>query len=132
MVANRQRRVRVDEEDLRRFCLELARALRLPRQSFTVALVSDRRIAGLNRRYRRRPHATDVLSFPAGNGALGEVVISAQTARRQARRYRHRLEEEVKLLTLHGVLHLLGYDHESDRGQMTRREHALRRRLGLE
>ncbi|MEE8202063.1 MAG: rRNA maturation RNase YbeY [Candidatus Acidoferrales bacterium] len=132
MVVNRQRRVRLDEEDLRRFCLELARALRLPRRSFTVALVSDRRISGLNRRYRRRPYPTDVLSFPAGNGALGEVVISAQTARRHARRYRHSLEEEVKLLTLHGVLHLLGYDHETDRGRMTRREHTLRRRLGLE
>ncbi|MCH6554084.1 MAG: rRNA maturation RNase YbeY, partial [Acidobacteria bacterium] len=87
----------------------------------------------LNRRYRKRSAVTDVLSFSLReNGYLGEVVISAPTARRQARRYRHRVEEEVKLLLLHGVLHLLGYDHETDRGQMARREHTLRRRLGLE
>jgi len=60
------------------------------------------------------------------------VAISVETARRNARRYRHSAAEEVKLLILHGVLHLLGYDHETDRGQMNRREHALRRRLGLE
>ena len=133
MFANRQRRVSVDEDDLSAFFVRLRRVLRLPPESFSAVLVSDRRIRELNRRYRKRSAATDVLSFPLReNGYLGEVVISAPTARRQARRYRHRVEEDVKLLLLHGVLHLLGYDHETDRGQMTRREHALRRRLGLE
>jgi probable rRNA maturation factor len=133
MFANRQRRVSVDEDDLSAFLVHLRRVLRLPPESFSAVLVSDRRIRELNRRYRKRSAATDVLSFPLReNGYLGEVVISASTARRQARRYRHRVEEEVKLLLLHGVLHLLGYDHETDRGQMARREHTLRRRLGLE
>ncbi len=133
MFANRQRRVSVDEDDLSVFLVRLRRVLRLPLESFSAVLVSDRRIRELNRRYRKRSAATDVLSFPLReNGYLGEVVISAPTARRQARCYRHRVEEEVKLLLLHGVLHLLGYDHETDRGQMARREHTLRRRLGLE
>jgi probable rRNA maturation factor len=133
MFANRQRRVSVDEDNLSVFLVRLRRALRLPPESFSAVLVSDRRIRELNRRYRKRSAVTDVLSFPLReNGYLGEVVISAPTARRQARRYHHRVEKEVKLLLLHGVLHLLGYDHETDRGQMARREHTLRRRLGLE
>jgi probable rRNA maturation factor len=137
MILNRQRRVSLDEEDLRAFAAQLARLLRLRADSFAVALVSDRQIAALNRRYRNRPGATDVLSFPVrrggqANGYLGDVAISVETARRNARRYRHSAAEEIKLLILHGVLHLLGYDHETDRGQMNRREHALRRRLGLE
>ncbi len=133
MFANRQRRVSVDEDDLSAFLVRLRRVLRLLPESFSAVLVSDRRIQELNRRYRKRSVATDVLAFSLReNGYLGEVVISAPTARRQARRYRHRVEEEVKLLLLHGVLHLLGYDHETDRGQMARREHTLRRRLGLE
>lgn len=137
MILNRQRRVSLDEEDLRAFATTLRRALRLSRESFAVVVVSDRRSAALNRRYRSQNQPTDVLSFAAGasprtNGYLGDVVISAETARRNARRYGHRLEEEVKLLMVHGLLHLLGYDHESDRGRMNRREHRLRRRLGLE
>jgi probable rRNA maturation factor len=133
MIVNCQRGIRVRRAALARFGARLQRALRLRPESFTVALVSAQRSAALNRRYRRRPQATDVLSFAAdGNGALGDVVISVPTARRQARRYRHSLEDEIKLLMLHGVLHLLGYDHATDRGQMNRRERALRRRLGLE
>lgn len=137
MVVNRQRRVPIKDEDLHAFAVTLARSLRLSADSFVVALVSDRRIAALNRRYRGRPGPTDVLSFPTQrrftpSGFLGDVVISAETARRNARRYRHSPAEEMKLLILHGVLHLLGYDHGTDQGQMHRCEHALRRRLGLE
>ena len=133
MIVNCQRGLRVKQAALRRFSARLERALRLRPDSFTVALVTDQRSAALNRRYRRRPQATDVLSFAAeGNGALGDVVISVPTAQRNARRYRHSLEEEIKLLMVHGVLRLVGYDHETDSGQMNRREHALRRRLGLE
>jgi len=137
MISNRQRRLLVNEDDLGAFHVRLSRALRLSPDDFSVALVSDSRIAALNGRYRGKRRPTDVLSFPlrngsAGDGYLGEVVISAQTAQRNARRYGHSAEEELKLLILHGVLHLLGYDHETDRGQMSRREHQLRRRLGLE
>lgn len=133
MIINRQRRVPVDLKALRSFLSPLSRAARVSSERFTVALVSDRRIAALNRRYCQQPRATDVLSFPArGNGYLGDVVISTDTARRQARRFGHSLGDEIKLLMLHGLLHLLGYDHERDNGRMNRREHALRRRLGLE
>lgn len=137
MIVNRQRRVAVDEAELTRFARALDRALHLKPESYTAALVSDARSRHLNRRYRGVARPTDVLSFPAGmhgggNGYLGDVAIAAGTARRQARRYRHGLEEEIELLLLHGVLHLLGFDHETDDGRMNRREHALRRRLGLE
>jgi probable rRNA maturation factor len=137
MIVNRQRRLRLDTRALVAFVRRLAREVGLAPDDFTVALVSDRRMAALNRRYRRRSYATDVLSFtaergPHANGYRGDVVIAVETARRQAHRFRHSLAEELQLLALHGVLHLLGYDHESDHGQMDRRERALRRRLGLE
>lgn len=133
MVTNRQRGVALDTEELKAFRQRLGRVAGAKPGSFSVALVSDRRIAALNRRYRGQPWPTDVLSFGGGgNGYLGDVVISAPTARRQARRYRHSVEEEIKLLMLHGLLHLMGYDHETDHGRMNRRERALRRRLGLE
>jgi len=133
MLTNRQRGVSIDTEELEAFRRRLSRVTGAAAESFSVALVSDRRIAALNRRYRGQPRPTDVLSFPAGgNGYLGDVVISAPAARRHARRFRHSLEEEIKLLMLHGLLHLMGYDHETDNGRMNRREHALRRRLGLE
>lgn len=145
MVFNRQNQFRIEQKPLRAFAARLARALRLGKESFTVALVSDCDIAALHGRYRGRAKATDVLSFPATNGNKsgvptdgrlagyrGDVVISVATARRNARRYGHSAAEEIKLLTLHGVLHLLGYNHETDQGQMVGREHRLRRRLGLE
>ncbi|MGH9803983.1 MAG: rRNA maturation RNase YbeY [Candidatus Acidiferrales bacterium] len=137
MVFNRQHRIRIEPKPLRAFAARLARALRLRKDSFAVALVGDNEIAALNRRYRGKAKPTDVLSFPASNGNKrggyrGDVVISVETARRNARRFGHSAGEEIKLLTLHGVLHLLGYDHETDQGQMARRELRLRRRLGLE
>lgn len=136
MVLNRQRGIRFrqnDREELERFTGRLAREARINLESFSVVLVSDRRMRALNRRYRGQPASTDVLSFPAKNGAYrGDVVIAVETARRQARRLGHPWREELKFLVLHGVLHLLGYDHETDNGRMNRREHTLRRRLGLE
>jgi probable rRNA maturation factor len=112
-----------------------------------VALVSDARIRDLNRRFRRKPTATDVLSFPdsapgeprlapsAGHDAprLGDLVISVDTARRQARAGGHPYTVELKILALHGLLHLLGYDHDSpsDRGRMARVERRLRAKGGL-
>ena len=133
MLTNRQRGVAVDTDQLDAFQQRLSRAAGVAPASFSVALVSDLRIAALNRRYRGLARPTDVLAFAAeGNGYLGDVVISAPTARRQARRYRHSLEEEIELLMLHGLLHLMGYNHETDHGRMNRRERALRRRLGLE
>lgn len=132
MVINRQRRVPLSLPRLREFSERLGRRLRLSPERFAVVLVSDRRMAALERRYRGRRGPTDVLSFPAGNGNRGDVVISVDTAVRNARRYGHSLGQELKLLMVHGLLHLLGYDHETDQGEMDRREHVLRRGLGLE
>jgi probable rRNA maturation factor len=89
----------------------------------TVAIVSDARVHALNRRYR---------SFPAHEpGHLGDVVIARGVARRQAKSAGHSLQTELRVLALHGLLHLLGYDHESDDGEMSRVERRLRRKGGL-
>ena len=109
------------------------------RGTVNVAVVSDARIRKLNRRYRRKNYATDVLSFPTEKGRypfsstrfLGDIVIARGVARRQAREARHSERTELKILALHGLLHLLGYDHERDNGRMSRLERRLRRRGGL-
>ena len=102
------------------------------RGAMTIAIVPDGRVQQLNRRYRRKDVPTDVLSFPAGErGYLGDVVIAAGVARRQAKQAGHSLQHELRVLALHGLLHLLGYDHERDAGRMARAEARLRRRGGL-
>jgi probable rRNA maturation factor len=102
------------------------------RGQVTVAVVPDARVRALNRRYRRTNALTDVLSFPAGEpGELGDVVIAAGVAGRQARRAGHSRAVELRVLALHGLLHLLGYDHEHDDGRMARLERRLRRKGGL-
>jgi probable rRNA maturation factor len=109
-------------------------APRRARGSLTVAIVSDARIRSLNRLYRKKNRATDVLSFPGQDAAcrhLGDVVIAAGVARRQARAAGHSVQTELRVLALHGLLHLLGYDHDRDAGQMARLEARLRTRAGL-
>ena len=98
------------------------------RGEYSIALVSDARIRALNRRYRRQDRPTDVLSFEPS-----DIVISMETARRQARETGHSCATELKILALHGLLHLLGYDHDaaSDRGRMARVERRLRAKGGL-
>jgi probable rRNA maturation factor len=98
-----------------------------------VLLGGDRVVRRLNRTYRHKDAATDVLAFPraGGRGSLGDIVISVETAARNARRDGWPLQRELEILTLHGALHLLGYDHERDDGRMQRLERRLRRRLGL-
>jgi probable rRNA maturation factor len=103
------------------------------RGAVTIAVVPDNRIRQLNREYRRKDAATDVLSFPADErGILGDIVIAEGVARRQAADAGHSLGIELRVLALHGLLHLLGYDHERDHGQMGRLEQRLRRKAGLE
>lgn len=100
----------------------------------TVALVSDRRVRALNATYRGVDSTTDVLSFPSDTpGWLGDVVIASGVAARQARTAGHSLATELRVLALHGLLHLAGYDHEraDDRGRMARAERRLRARGGL-
>ncbi len=103
-----------------------------PGASFGARLDSDRAVADANRRWRRMTGPTDVLSFPgeAGEGErhLGDVLIAVPTARRQAQAAGHSLERELKILLLHGALHCLGYDHETDDGTMARLESKLRRK----
>lgn len=102
-------------------------------------LASDATIRDLNRRFRGKDEATDVLSFPAkplqntklAERVAGDVAIGMETARRQAAEQGHALATEMKVLILHGLLHLAGYDHETDAGKMQRREGQLRARLGL-
>lgn len=115
-------------------------APRRARGAVSIALVSDARVRGLNRRFRGVDAATDVLSFPAearpgarAHRFLGDIVIARGVARRQARRMGHSEATELKVLALHGLLHLLGYDHEhaEDRGAMAKLERRLRRQGGL-
>jgi len=98
----------------------------------SIALVSDRRMRALNRQFRGKDAVTDVLSFPSDErGFLGDVVIAAGVAKRQARDAGHSVAVELKVLALHGLLHLVGYDHEADDGRMARAEARLRRKAGL-
>ena len=107
-----------------------------------ILVTSNSEMKSLNRRFLGKDKPTDVLSFPAGDGGhgkqsgveeefAGEIAISAEIAAENARELGHSAGEEVKILVLHGLLHLRGYDHESDHGQMLRRESQLRARLGL-
>ena len=103
--------------------------------SVNVLVTSNAEMKSLNRRFRGKDKATDVLSFPAAPDAnkkfAGDIAISAKIATQNARSLNHDPGVEVKILTLHGILHLCGYDHERDRGQMARREQKLRRELNL-
>jgi probable rRNA maturation factor len=112
-----------------------ARRLTGLRGAVSVLVTSSHELKGLNRRFRGRNTPTDVLSFPAMPGLThefaGDVAISAEIAARNARRLGHTIAEEVRILTLHGLLHLAGYDHECDEGVMERKEARLRKALGL-
>ena len=97
-----------------------------------LALISDRRMRALNRQFRGKDYPTDVLSFPSDErGFLGDIVIAEGMAKRQAKAHGHSLKIEVQTLALHGLLHLLGYDHETDDGRMARAEARLRKQAGL-
>jgi len=99
-----------------------------------VLVTTSRELQELNRRFRRKNRPTDVLSFPAAQGITnfaGDVAISAEIAARNAAELGHTAAAEIKILALHGILHLAGYDHERDHGEMARKEERLRRLLGL-
>lgn len=119
--------------ELSRFLLRVQKAVGLPGE-VTVLLCGDARIRALNRDFRGKNKATDVLSFPAaenGEGVAGDLAISVETAAKQAAGHGHALAEELRVLMLHGVLHLAGFDHEVDAGEMRAREAELRTRLKL-
>jgi len=116
---------------LERFTARARRAAGL-RGQVDVLVASNADLRRLNRRFRGKDKPTDVLSFPSDrDGFAGDLAVSAAIARANARRLGHSTADELKVLILHGVLHLAGYDHETDRGEMARTEERLRRRLGL-
>lgn len=138
-VVNRQRKMRVNNERWRVFAAKVLKVAPADGAGVTVAFVSDRAMRELNHRWRGKRGTTDVLSFPAGQDefekvegvTLGDVVICVEQAARQAEEHGLSFENEVEQLILHGVLHLCGYDHETDDGEMNRLEVRLRRRLGI-
>jgi probable rRNA maturation factor len=152
MILNRQRTIRVARPPLEAFLARVREQLRLNGAEITIALVSDPAIARMNETFRHKKGPTDVLSFPSedfvgaslqgaraqsqhdpsAEHSLGDIAISPATARRNAKKFGRTLPGELQILILHGVLHLLGYDHETDNGQMTRVENRLRRKLGLQ
>lgn len=124
----------VSQGALGRFARRAERALGLSGE-VNILVTSSREVRTLNRRFRRRNKSTDVLSFPPiptmADDFAGDVAISADIAVQNARRLGHTAAEEIKILMLHGMIHLAGYDHENDEGQMARKEERLRRALGL-
>lgn len=161
MILNRQRSVRIPVRALDQFLSQALRRLHLPPGSVTIALVTSAEIARWNGVYRHKPRPTDVLSFPASDSQersashvqrhpskksfsstsfksswsstsyLGDIAITPVVARQNARRFGRTFTQEMQILILHGILHLMGYDHETDTGQMDRFEQRLRRELGL-
>jgi probable rRNA maturation factor len=138
-VVNRQRKLPIDCEQWIDFVTRATTVLPVTVTGVTVAFVSDSAMRELNRRWRRKRGTTDVLSFPAKQDefekqeetSLGDIVISAQQAARQAAENDLTFGDEIAQLILHGLLHLCGYDHESDKGEMNRLEIRLRRKLGI-
>jgi probable rRNA maturation factor len=129
-----KRRVRaLNEHALERFAARASKAVGLG-GCITVLITGNREIRTLNSRFRKKKHATDVLSFPSpaiSEGCGGDIAISLEIAARNARALRHSVAKEVRILMLHGILHLAGYDHEGDKGEMARKELILRKTLAL-
>jgi probable rRNA maturation factor len=146
-IENRQKRVSLSLPELERFLMRINRELGLKRGAASVRFITDAEMTRLNRSFRNKPKTTDVLSFPwetrsqpSALGArtkklrgsfLGDIAISPTVARRNAKQFGRSTTEEICALMLHGLLHLLGYDHETDRGAMARVEAKLHGRLGL-
>lgn len=136
--ANRQRKVEFDEDSVQDF-ISLAWKDLASEWAFGVVISNDRAVRNANRTYRRVARTTDVLSFPAEDGMphtrrdgyLGDLLISAGRAAKQAQQYEHAVTDEIKILVLHGLLHLIGFDHEEDGGEMREFETVLRRKYRL-
>ena len=131
---NRQRKKKIDTKAWEAFAAKAVDAIGKNGSSATIAFVSDKTIRQLNRQFRGVDKATDVLSFPAEEADsvnLGDVAISVDTAAAQAKENGLTFDDEVAQLILHGLLHLAGYDHETDNGEMNRLELWIRRKLGI-
>ena len=138
-VVNHQRKIKFDVKLFREFsrkAIEITSEVN--GKTATIAFVSDRKMRSLNKTFRGRNSTTDVLSFPfkadefeTGEDNLGDIVVSVEQAQKQASENNLDFEAEIKQLILHGILHLCGYDHETDAGEMNRRELELRDKLGI-
>ncbi len=133
-VVNRQRGRKIDTQAWSAFAAKAIEAIGKHGSSATIAFVSDRKIRKLNHQFRNIDKATDVLSFPAADEAetnLGDIAISVETAAAQAKDNGLTFDNEIAQLILHGLLHLSGYDHETDHGEMNRLEMQFRKKLGI-
>ncbi len=138
-IVNLQRKFSLETSELRNFVESIPASVDdASGKSFAVAFVSDRRMKELNHLFRGKDSTTDVLSFPhesdefdPDKNNLGDIVISVEQAQKQAEENGLTLDGEIKQLILHGVLHLCGYDHETDGGEMNERELELRKELGI-
>ena len=138
-VVNRQRKLPIDCKRWQSFVEKARQVIPTEAQGVTVAFVSDRAMGELNRLWRHKPGTTDVLSFPAKQdeferaegSRLGDVVISVEQAARQAKENGLSLDQEIAQLILHGLIHLCGYDHATDKGEMNRLELRLRKKLAI-
>jgi len=132
LISYRRKPATLDHRKLQQFAEKLRERVARGRE-FHCRITNDAELRMLNARFLGKDYETDVLSFPAADGAdgIGDIAISMQRARAQAREWRHSAEDEIRILMLHGVLHLLGMDHESDAGEMKRAEARWRRKLGL-
>jgi len=136
-IVNNQRKIKIDRVIFQTFADDVLKRIgEIEGRDFTVAFVSDKKMRELNNNFRGKNSTTDVLSFPfeagefdAEDNNLGDIAISLEQAERQARENNLDLETEIKQLILHGVLHLCGYDHETDGGEMNMRELKLRDKL---
>jgi probable rRNA maturation factor len=144
LVVNLQRKIKLDTKTFVAFSkLVSAEVGEADGTDFSVALISDRRMKELNGLFRGKDSTTDVLSFPhepdeffqppegGTQNFIGDIVISVEQAQKQAKENGFTLDNEIKQLILHGLLHLCGYDHETDNGEMNKRELQLRRRLKI-
>lgn len=137
-IVNLQRKIKVDLAVLKIFVEKCRTVEEVGGRHFSVALIGDSRMKQLNEMFRGKTSTTDVLSFPheadefdPDKDNLGDIVISAGQAQKQALENGLTFDEEIRQLILHGVLHLCGYDHETDKGEMNDRELHLRQTLGI-
>lgn len=138
-IINNQRKTKINRQIFQEFAETLNTQIsETEKKPFAVAFVSDKKMRELNRQFRGKDHTTDVLSFPfradefeLDENRLGDIIISTEQAVKQAGENDLDLETEIKQLILHGVLHLVGYDHETDDGEMNRRELELREKLSI-
>jgi probable rRNA maturation factor len=136
-ILNTQKRFKICRPAIAGLCRAVLHALDVGEASLSVVFVNSARMKELNGRYRKRDYATDVLSFEyrgeevEGRAFLGEIVIAPEIAWRQSHRWRGKPDREIRKLIVHGILHLLGYDHEADQGEMNRLQERLLRKPNL-